>query len=82
MVCEVTLSMILLVGTGLLVRTLVVLHSVDPGFDVEHVLTARVSLSTSVYGNAASIRDLYQRAVDYLAALPGSRAAWLPPRTC
>jgi putative ABC transport system permease protein len=74
-VCEVTLSMILLVGAGLLVRTLVVLHSVDPGFDVEHVLTARISLPGRAYGDAESIRGFIQRAIDQLAALPGSRGA-------
>lgn len=74
-VCEVTLSMILLVGAGLLVRTLVELRSVDPGFDIEHVLTARISLPARAYGNVASIRGFYQRAIDELAALPGSRGA-------
>jgi hypothetical protein len=73
--CEVTLSMILLVGAGLLVRTLLALHSVDPGFDVEHVLTARISLPARAYGDAESIRGFYQRAIDQVAALPGSRGA-------
>jgi hypothetical protein len=74
-VCEIALSMILLVGAGLLVRTLVVLRSVDPGFDTEHVLTARVSLPARAYGDAESIRGFYQRAIDQLAGLPGSRGA-------
>ncbi len=74
-VCEVALSMILLVGAGLLVRTLVVLRSVDPGFDIEHVLTARISLPARAYANAESIRGFYQRALDQLAAMPGLRGA-------
>ncbi len=73
--CEVALSMILLVGAGLLVRTIVVLRSVNPGFDIEHVLTARVSLPARAYGDAESIRVFYQRAIDQLSVLPGSRAA-------
>jgi predicted permease len=67
--------MILLIGAGLLVRTLVALRSVDPGFDIEHVLTARISLPVRAYGDAESIRGFYQRAIDQLAALPGSRGA-------
>ena len=72
---EVTLSMVLLIGAGLLVRSLVALQTVKPGFDIEHVLTARVSLPSSGYADAASIREFYQRAIDQLGALPGSRAA-------
>jgi putative ABC transport system permease protein len=67
--------MILLIGAGLLVRTLVVLRSVDPGFDIEHVLTARISLPARAYPDAESIRGFYERAIDQLAALPGSRGA-------
>lgn len=74
-VCEVALSMILLVGAGLLVRTLLTLHSVDPGFDVEHVLTARISLPARAYVDADTIRDLYRGAIGQLAALPGSKGA-------
>ena len=74
-VSEVALSMVLLVGAGLLVRSLIALHSVDPGFDVEHVLTARVSLPVSGYGDAASIRGFYQRAIEQLGAMPASRSA-------
>ncbi len=74
-VSEVALSMILLVGAGLLVRTILALHSVNPGFDTEHVLTARISLPAQAYGDAGSIRNFYQRAIGQLAALPGSRGA-------
>jgi len=74
-VSEVALSMVLLVGAGLLVRSLIALRSVDAGFDIEHVLTARISLPPSVYQDAASIRGFYQRALDQLAALRGSRGA-------
>jgi hypothetical protein len=42
-------------------------RSVDPGFDIEHVLTARISLPSRAYGDAESIRSFYQRAIDQLA---------------
>ena len=74
-VSEIALSMVLLVGAGLLVRSLVALHAVNPGFDIEHVLTARVSLPRSGYPDAAAIREFYQRAVERLSALPGSETA-------
>ena len=74
-VSEVTLSILLLVGAGLLIRSLVALHTVDAGFDTEHVLTARLSLPRSGYSDAVSIRNFYQRAIGLLAALPGSRSA-------
>ena len=71
---EVALSLVLLVGAGLLVRSFLALRAVDPGFDAEHVLTARVSLPASAY-RGASIGDFYQRLLDGLSALPGVRAA-------
>jgi putative ABC transport system permease protein len=63
------------VGAGLLVRSLIALRSVDPGFDVEHVLTAQVALPPTAYSDAAAVRGFFQRAVDELATLPGASAA-------
>jgi predicted permease len=74
-VSEVALSLVLLVGAGLLVRSLIALRAVDPGFDVQHVLTAQVALPPAAYKDAASVRGFFQRAVDELAALPGASAA-------
>jgi predicted permease len=74
-VSEVALSLVLLVGAGLLVRSLIALRSVAPGFDVQHVLTGRVALPSSAYPDRVSIESFFQRAVDRLAALPGASAA-------
>jgi putative ABC transport system permease protein len=74
-VSEVALSLVLLVGAGLLVRSLIALRSVDPGFDVQHVLTAQIALPPAAYKDGASVRGFFQRAVDDLAALPGASAA-------
>jgi putative ABC transport system permease protein len=73
-VSEVALSMVLLVGAGLLIRSLIALNAVNPGFDVQHVLTARVTLPATAYPDAASARSFFQRAVDEIKELPGASA--------
>jgi putative ABC transport system permease protein len=72
---EVALSMVLLVGAGLLVRSLIALSSVQPGFDVQHVITARVTLPGAAYPDAASAREFFARAMQKLEALPDVAAA-------
>jgi putative ABC transport system permease protein len=51
--CEVGLSVVLVVGAVLLVRSLIHLQEVDPGFNQEHVVAFRISLPTVRYGDAA-----------------------------
>ncbi|MBV9768181.1 MAG: ABC transporter permease [Bryobacterales bacterium] len=72
---EVALSLVLLVGAGLLVRSLVALRSVDPGFDVQHILTADVTLPETAYPDLASVRGFFEHAVDEFERLPGATAA-------
>ena len=74
-VSEVALSFVLLAGAGLLARSLLALRAVNPGFDVQHMLTAQIALPDGDYRDAASIRNFYQRTVDGLAAMPGATAA-------
>ncbi len=73
-VSEVALSLVLLVGAGLLVRSLAALRAVDPGFDIRHVLTAQIALPAA-YRDATSVRGFFERAVNDLATLPGAGAA-------
>lgn len=72
---EVALSLMLLVGAGLLVRSLIAIRGVKPGFDVQHVLTARVTLPAAAYPRADAARGFFDRAVAALEALPGVSAA-------
>ncbi len=73
-IAEVALGVVLLVATGLLVRTFVNVRTLDPGFDRANLATASVSLRDARYNNAASINDLFDRSLQRLAATPGVEA--------
>ena len=70
-VAEVSLSFVLLIGTGLLIRSFMSTQSVDPGFNAENVLTARVSLPSSNYASRTSITIFYDKLSARLQALTG-----------
>ena len=69
-VAEVALSLVLLAGAGLLLRSLLTLERVDLGFRADGVLTARVQLPTPRYDFASSGK-LFRDAMTRIAALPG-----------
>ena len=72
---EVVGTVILLIGTGLLVKALWRVQALDPGFRTEGVLTLRTALPTPKYGTPAARRDFYQRVMSQSRALPGFIAA-------
>ena len=74
-IAEVTLTMILLVGAGLLIHSFVRLVAVDPGFDPQNVLVAAVDLPDSRYPEAHQRRDFYVRLISDLESLPGVESA-------
>ena len=67
---QVALAMLVLVGAGLLTRSLLRLTGVDPGFRVEHLLTARVALPEA-YKTDAQIAGFYQQLMARMAVKPG-----------
>ncbi|HWS87826.1 MAG TPA: ABC transporter permease [Pyrinomonadaceae bacterium] len=73
-VAEVAMAMVLLVGAGLLVQSLLNLRRVDPGFNPENVLTLSVSVPPSKYPRERGA-DFYSRLLERVAALPGVTAA-------
>ncbi len=78
-VAEVALSLMLLVGAGLMVRSFSHLRSVNPGFQTDHALTLRVSLpvpnSQITAGDEDRFMSFFDRAIARLSELPGVTAA-------
>ncbi|MBW3551992.1 MAG: ABC transporter permease [Gemmatimonadetes bacterium] len=72
---EVALSLILLVGAGLLLRSFASLQAVDPGFATERVLSFRVSPGSERYPEAPRIREFRSELMQGLEAVPGVRSA-------
>jgi predicted permease len=74
---EVSLSLVLLVSAGLLVRSLSRLYDVKPGVRVDHTLTMSVSLPTTRYPAAVKRSEWFKELGDRLQAVPGVRSAGL-----
>jgi putative ABC transport system permease protein len=70
-VTQVALALVLLVGAGLLVKSLTRLQSVDPGFNPNNLLTVRVSLPVGKYDTDQKRIDFFQQAMTQIKALPG-----------
>jgi putative ABC transport system permease protein len=70
-VVEVALALILLIGSALLIRTAVALGHVDPGFDADHVLTMRMSLTGPRYQKSEGVEQAIRDAVERVKAVPG-----------
>ena len=76
-VSEVALALMLSVGAGLMVRSLVALQRVSPGFDPGHLLTFEVSLPETTYSDDAKIRAFFDALMQKLEAIPGVRSVGL-----
>jgi putative ABC transport system permease protein len=76
-VAQVALALILLVGSGLLLRTFTRLQQVDLGFDPEHVLTAQVVLNGVKYPQSSQQLAFFNSLRDRLAAVPGVQTVGL-----
>ncbi|HZS07632.1 MAG TPA: ABC transporter permease [Blastocatellia bacterium] len=82
-VAEVALTLVLLIGAGLLLRSFLRLQDVNPGFRPEHLLTAQISLPQARYAEDQKIIAFHQQLLNRLQNLPGVEAAGismsLPP---
>jgi putative ABC transport system permease protein len=74
-VAEIALSLVLLAGAGLLIRSFIALQNVDPGMDIEGVLTARVSVSGPRYTGSKPTSDFFSNVVSRIEAIPGVSSA-------
>jgi putative ABC transport system permease protein len=74
-VTQVALALLLLVGSGLMVRSFQQLRAVDPGFTASGLLTFRLSPPPSRYPGPESTLQFYTQLLDRLRALPGVQAA-------
>jgi len=68
---EIALSLVVLAAAGLMVRTLLAMQTVDPGFRPDHVLSMHLSVTSKRYSTASQIRSFYRRVLDNLSTLPG-----------
>ncbi len=72
---QIALALILLTGSGLMLRTFLRVVKLNPGFDPQGVLTLQLALPTVEYPDEVSTARFYQRLSDRLQALPGVVAA-------
>ncbi|HEY3886557.1 MAG TPA: ABC transporter permease, partial [Vicinamibacterales bacterium] len=71
-VAQIALAMVLLVGSGLMIRTFEALRHVQPGFThPEDVLTMRITIPTATVKDGAAVMRMQQSIVDKIAAIPG-----------
>lgn len=70
-IAQVALSVVLLAGSGLLVRSFLHLRAADPGFDPRGVLVLPIFLDTQAYSTGERVRAYYATLFDRLAAIPG-----------
>jgi predicted permease len=72
---EVALSLVLLVGAGLMLRTLSYLDGLNPGFDTRNVFSAQASLQDARYKTSAAVNRLYTGSLERIRRIPGVESA-------
>ena len=77
-VSEVALALMLLIGAGLLMRSLTSLRGVDPGFEASHVWTGTLQIPDAKYATPEARNQFFDRLAQSVRALPGvESAAWI-----
>ena len=73
-ICQVAMTVMLLCGAGLLVRTVLAMHDAEIGLDRQNVVTMEVVLPAARYNNERRVQ-FFREAIDAIAALPGVESA-------
>jgi putative ABC transport system permease protein len=76
-VAEVAFALVLLVGAGLLFRSLQQLFAISPGFDARNMLTMQVQVAGQRWSEADATHRFFQQALDAVTQVPGVEAAAL-----
>ena len=74
-ISETALALILVIGAALLIRTLLKLQGVDPGFETKNVLTMAMSISGNTYQKTAPVAQVVRDGTERLLAIPGVLSA-------
>ena len=74
-VSEIALSVVLVIGAGLLIRSFHNLQQVSPGFNFQNVLIVRFDLPPTRYSQTSQAADFYQRLQERINALPAVRSS-------
>jgi putative ABC transport system permease protein len=74
-VAEISLSLVLLIGAGLMLKAFARLLANDPGFDASRVLTLRITTSALRYPNQTAVRDFLEPSIAAIRGVPGVEAA-------
>ncbi|HKW57383.1 MAG TPA: ABC transporter permease [Candidatus Acidoferrum sp.] len=81
---QMALALVLLAGSGLLIRSFVRLIGVDPGFEAYHLLTFQLHLPGAKYGTDQAAMEFFRQLLDRIRPLPGVRSVSMenfPPLT-
>jgi len=73
-VSELALALVLLIGTGLSIKSFLYVQRIDPGFHPANVLTLRINLPAAAYAETDQLRAFYQQVSQRLEQLPGIQA--------
>jgi putative ABC transport system permease protein len=74
-IAEMALALLLLIGSGLLMKSFILLQRVDPGFNPDHVVTLRTILNRTAYPTTPQVVNFYAQLLDRVKATPGVQSA-------
>lgn len=76
-VVQIASTLVLLIATGLLVRTILHLWNVQPGFATKNIISLKVGISPTLIKTASTTRTAYQQLIERIRQIPGVEAAEL-----